>query len=116
MINVIGAGASWLGNVIFSQGNTPTEILMPGGKLIGQPGTTPGIQTLPGGTQGAQDLFNQLSQGGTVINHPGYPGTLVQLPNNGGVVGIRPMSGSGDSAIDVNIPGLKGIVDKIHFP
>ena len=39
MINVIGAGASWLGNVIFSQGNTPTEILMPGGKLIGQPGT-----------------------------------------------------------------------------
>lgn len=104
-----------LGNIMTSE-SSPTEILLPGGKPIGEPGATPGIRELGGGTEGAEKLFGQLTKGGEVIEKPGYPGTLVKLPNGGGTVGIRPESRSGDTAIDVNIPGLKGQVDKIHFP
>ncbi len=96
-----------------SPGSSPLDILAPGGQPIGNPGTSPGIRELPGGLPAAQDLFGELSRGGTRIDKPGYPGTLVQLPNNGGTVGIRPVSGSGGPAIDINIPGFKG---KIHFP
>jgi hypothetical protein len=104
------------GGPLFNESKAPEQILMPDGKPIGQPGTTPGIREMPGGAQGAQDLFDQLSKGGTVTNNPRYPGTQVELPNNGGIVGIRPQSSSGDTAVDVNIPRLNGIVDKIHFP
>lgn len=119
IVNAIGgfvngaiSGATNLGNLIFNQ--TPQDILMPGGQPIGQPGTSASIREMPGGTQGAQGLFGQLTQGGTVTNDPRYPGTQVQLPNNGGIIGIRLQSNSGDSAIDVNVPGVN--FGKIHFP
>jgi len=101
---------------IFSESKTPEEQLMPGGNPIGEQGTSQGIRVLPGGSKAAEDLFGELSKGGKVVDKPGYPGTLVELPNSGGTVGIRPRSKSGDTAIDVNVPGLKGVVDKIHFP
>ena len=94
---------------------SPTEILMPNGP-IGQPGTSSGIRVLQGGSEAAEKLFGELTAGGVVVNKPGYPGTIVQLPEEGGTVGIRPKSKSGDTAIDINIPGLKGKVDKLHFP
>lgn len=71
---------------------------------------------LPGGSEAAERLFGELTAGGVLVNKPRYPGTIVQLPENGGTVGIRPKSKSGDTAIDINIPGLKGKVDKLHFP
>ena len=114
-VNGVIGGAEVLWGLIFNQAQTPRDILMPGGRPIGQPGTSPGVRELPGGTQGAQDLFGQLTQGGTATNNPRYPGTQVALPNNGGTIGIRPVSGSGDTAIDVNIPGLTDVT-KIHFP
>ena len=91
---------------------SPGDILMPGGQPIGTPGSRPGYQDVPGGSQEAQDLYDQLTQGGTPSTPPIYPGTGSKLPG-GGWVGIRPQSKSGGPAIDVNIPGIP--ITKIHF-
>ena len=96
------------------QPQSPSDILTPGGTPIGTPnGNDETIRNLPGGQQAAQELFGQLSAGGTPANQPTYPGTGVNLPG-GGFVGIRPASKSGGPAIDVNIPGIN--IGKIHFP
>lgn len=92
--------------------NSCQDVLMPNGNPIGTQGSTPGIQELPGGINEAQGLFNQLSQGGTPINAPTYPGTAIQPPE-GGFIGIRPISGSGGPAIDINVPDIP--INKIHF-
>jgi RHS repeat-associated protein len=94
----------------------PKEILTPGGVPIGTPnGNDETTRNLPGGQQAAEDLYGQLSQGGTPANSPTYPGSAVTLPS-GGFVGIRPGSAStsGVPAIDINIPGID--IGKIHFP
>jgi len=86
---------------------TPEGILMPGGSPIGSAGSRPDIRKVPGGVEEAEEMFGELSRGGTVI--PGnYPGTRVTLPS-GGTVGIRTkMTNSPGTAakIDVNIPGI----------
>ncbi len=94
----------------------PKEILTPGGVPLGTPnGRDETTRNLPGGQQAAEDLYGQLSQGGTPANSPTYPGSAVTLPG-GGFVGIRPGSASksGVPAIDINIPGID--IGKIHFP
>jgi uncharacterized protein RhaS with RHS repeats len=94
----------------------PKEILTPGGVPIGTPnGKDETTRNLPGGQQAADDLYGQLSQGGTPANSPTYPGSAVTLPG-GGFVGIRPGSAStsGVPAIDINVPGVD--IGKIHFP
>jgi hypothetical protein len=90
----------------------PADLLLPGGIPLGAQGSKPGIREVPGGVQAAQDLFNQLSQGGKDITPPGYSGNLVELPT-GGIVGFRPSSRSGPPTIDVNIPGIP--IRKIKF-
>jgi hypothetical protein len=57
---------------------------------------------------------NDLTAGGTPIDKPGYPGTAMRPPE-GGFIGLRPVSTSGDPAIDVNVPSVPDI-KKIHFP
>jgi hypothetical protein len=86
---------------------------MPGGQPIGSPGSSSSIRELPGGTSAANELFNQLRAFGTEGTPPTYPGMGVQLPG-GGFVGLRPMSRSGDTAIDVKVPDIP--FTKIHFP
>jgi hypothetical protein len=81
------------------QGTTPapggrqnvTDILRPGGKLIGNPGTSPKIRLLQGGRPEAEALFARLTQGGEAITSTNYPGQLVRLPD-GGRIGFRPTS------------------------
>ncbi len=91
----------------------PADILTPGGKPIGTPGSSPSIREVPGGHKAAEDMFLDLAQGGKDITPPGHPGMVVELPG-GGVVGYRPTSTSGPPTIDVNIPSIPG-VDKIKF-
>ena len=93
--------------------NTCHDILMFGGRPIGTPGSRPTVREVPGGLPEAQNMFDDLAQGGTPITRPGYPGTAVQPPE-GGFIGLRPVSGSGGPAIDVNVPGIPEI-EKIHF-
>jgi hypothetical protein len=80
-------------------------ILKPGGKLIGEAGSSSSIRILPGGAAEAEALFGQLSTGGEVVKGTSYPGTLVRLPGSG-TVGFRPVSTSGPPTIDVKVNGL----------
>jgi len=82
-----------------------TDILRPGGKLIGDPGTSSKIRILHGGKAEAEALFGRLTQGGEAITGTTYPGKLVRL-TDGGKIGFRPTSTSGPPTIDVFIEGL----------
>lgn len=64
----------------------------------------------------ARAMFNQLSQGGTVVTGSTYPGTLVSLPG-GGTVGLRTVMTNSPgtlATIDVNVPGVTAVT-KIKF-
>lgn len=94
---------------------TVQDIVTPGGNPIGSPGNDPGVRLPPAGLNAAQDLFGQLSQGCSAYAGS-YPGQAVTTPS-GGFIGLRPVSGMGDPAIDINVPEIpRGIIDKIHFP
>lgn len=43
----------------------PKDILMPGGVPVGVAGSRPEIRELPGGPTAAQDMFDELTSGGT---------------------------------------------------
>jgi len=92
--------------------SNPSDLLTPGDIPIGTAGSRPEIRELPGGINAAQDLFDDLTDGGVETTPPGYPGVLKSLPG-GGAVGLRPASKSGPPTIDVNIPNLD--IDKIKF-
>ena len=91
----------------------PRDILMPGGRPIGQPGTSANVRKLPGGLPVAQALFLRLAQGGMPNTPSNYRGRGVDLPG-GGWIGLRPNTKSSNSpAIDVSIAGVN--FRKIHF-
>jgi len=83
------------------------ELLRPGGKLIGQAGSSSRIRILQGGRAEAEALFNQLVRetGATTITKPGLAG-FAELPDGGGSIGFRTSSTSGPPTIDVRIPSL----------
>jgi hypothetical protein len=81
------------------------DVLRPAGRLIGEAGTSSRIRLLRGGQAAAEALFRQLSKGGEIVQSTTYPGTLVRLPG-GGQIGLRPVSTSGPSTIDVVLDGL----------
>jgi len=86
---------------------------MPYGRPIGRRGSGPDIRELSGGSAAAKELFDYLRVGGT--QHRGEPNlTVVQLPGKAGFLTFREKSGSGDSAIDINVPGVT--IKRIHFP
>lgn len=95
------------------EGETPADILKPGGRLVGQEGSGSRIRELPGGRPAAEELFDRLTKGGTDITPPGYPGKRVRLPN-GDTIGYRPKSKSGPSTIDVDVAGVGN--RKLKFP
>jgi RHS repeat-associated protein len=73
----------------------------------------PRIRELPGGQTAAQSMFQQLTQGGSPASKPGYPGTMVQMPD-GTWFGFR-IADDGVPTIDVNVPGNISI-KKLKFP
>lgn len=91
---------------------SPIDLLMPKGQPIGATGSNPSIREVRGGQKEADDMFDDLSVGGTPVSVPGYPGKMVDLPG-GGRIGLRPKSGSGEPTIDTNIPGIP--IKKIKF-
>lgn len=95
------------------EGETPADVLKPGGRLVGQAGSSDKVRELPGGQPAADELFDRLTKGGTDITPPRYPGKRVRLPN-GDVIGYRPKSTSGPPTIDVDVAGVG--IDKIIFP
>jgi hypothetical protein len=91
---------------------SPHDLLMPNDNPIGTSGSKHSIRELPGGQQAADDFFDDLTVGGIPLAVPTYPGQMFDLPG-GGRVGLRPVSGSGEPTIDVDIPGIP--IKKIKF-
>src|SRR5215472_1928113 len=86
--------------------------VMPHGRPIGRRGGGLDVRELPGGTKAARDLFDYLRVGG--IEHRSTPNmTIIKLPGDAGFLTFRQRSRSGDTAIDVNVPGVRL---KLHFP
>jgi hypothetical protein len=110
----LAAGAVESGASAFSEAaGTVVNLLRPGGKLVGEAGTSSKIRILKGGTSEAEPLFKQLSEGGKALEGTKYPGQLVELPG-GGRIGFRPTSTSGPPTIDVM--GVEGLgVREIKF-
>lgn len=82
------------------------NVLLPGGKPVGTPGSNATVRVVPGELQEAEEFFDELTQGGKDITPPSYVGRMVELPGGGGIVGIRPASKSGPPTIDVNVPSV----------
>lgn len=103
------------------EGETPLDVLKPGGQNVGESGENSGVRVLPGGENEARDLFDRLTKGGTDITRPGHIGKVIRLPD-GSVIsyrpksktGARPEAESGPPTIDVNVPGLN--IRKLKFP
>ncbi|WP_203337076.1 hypothetical protein [Nocardioides limicola] len=75
---------------------------------IGKAGTDDTIREISGSLPEAQTMFQQLSQGGTVVARTPKL-TRVELPRGGGFVQLRrELSRSPNTAatIDVNVPGF----------
>jgi len=103
--------------VCMATGSSAIEnLLRPGGNPIGVPGAHATIRVIAGATlDDADNLFNQLSQDGTVVIGSPYPGTHVQLPD-GGTVGLRNVMSKSPitiATIDVNVAGVG--ITKIKF-
>jgi hypothetical protein len=86
--------------------------VMPYGRPIGRRGDSAKVREVPGGMEAARDLFDYLRVGGSV--HRSDPNmTIVRLPGDAGFLTFRTRSLSGDSAIDLNVPGVS--IRKLHF-
>lgn len=95
---------------------------MPGGHPIGVKGSGPRatarIREIQGGYTEAQQLFQELTEGGTDVTPSGYPGQLVELPGGKGRIGIRSISKGGPPTIDVKAVAGNGNlipIKKIKF-
>jgi hypothetical protein len=78
------------------------------------PGNSAGVHVV-GSESELDDLFVEITAGGTEVIGTSYPGILVQLPD-GTIIGIRPDStsgGVGDTTIDTKCPD--GSKDKVHI-
>ena len=95
------------------EGETPADVLKPGGKNVGAPGDNSKVRVLPGGEDGARELFDRLTKGGTDVTPPTYPGKFVQMPD-GSRFGYREKSTSGPPTIDVEAEGVGR--EKLKFP
>lgn len=89
------------------------DTLMPEGKLIGEAGSNPLIRELPGGSGAAEQMFQDLTEGGIPYTKP-YNGIGFTMPD-GSFIGYRSLSNSGLSTIDINVAPLKNIIKKIKF-
>ncbi|HUZ18500.1 MAG TPA: RHS repeat-associated core domain-containing protein [Spirochaetia bacterium] len=101
------AAESLTPNAVEAEASSILNVLKPGGKLIGTPGSSPKIRILPGSMKEAEGLFNQLAKFGEPVEGSGYPGQQIELPG-GGRIGLRSGGSSGPyPTIDVQgVPNL----------
>jgi hypothetical protein len=88
------------------------DFVMPGGQLIGTRGNGPDVRNIPGGAKAAEDAFEYMSVGGTPYAGA-YPGKMVILPGNVGLVGLR-NNKDGIPTVDINIPATFGSI-RFHY-
>ncbi|WP_269446196.1 polymorphic toxin-type HINT domain-containing protein [Gloeobacter violaceus] len=98
----VGNTGAWVHNECI------TDILLPYGNPIGQPGSSPSIREVQGGIYEALNLFDKLTQGGRVEMNPGYPGLRI-IRSDGGVIGLRTQATRSPrtaATVDINVPGI----------
>jgi hypothetical protein len=88
-----------------------TNFVMPGGKMIGEPGGGPDVREVTGGADAAQMAFDYLRVGGKEDTPRIYKGTRIRLPGDAGWVGFRD-SRSGPT-VDLNVPGIP--YSRLHY-
>jgi RHS repeat-associated protein len=92
------------------------DLLRPGGLAIGTAGTDDTIRVITGGLPEAQTMFQQLSQGGSIVSQT-QKLTRIEFPDGGGFVQLRTVmsqkSPNTVATIDVNIPGVD--ITKLKF-
>ena len=90
------------------EGETPSEVLKPGGQCTGEPGNSSKIRILPGGEDEARELLERLTKGkgGADITLPEHVGHVIRLPD-GSIIGFRPVSKSGPPTVDVKVSGVR---------
>jgi hypothetical protein len=94
-----------------------TRMLAPGGKPVGTAGGSRTARELPGGTHAAEKMFKELTKGGKVLTPSdlaGRGGILYKMPD-GSHITYRPASRSGPPTIDINVPSLRNIIEKLKF-
>lgn len=98
-----------------TEGETPLDLLKPGGQNVGERGDNSKIRILPGELDEARELFDRLTKGksGMDVTSLERPGQVIRLPN-GSYIGLRPKSKSGPPTIDVNVAGTG--VRELKFP
>ncbi len=90
-----------------------TGKLMPGGAAVGTKSTNY-VRTVEGTLQDAQAYVDDIvnTSGATVVQNSTYKGTLYQLPNGQGTIGIRQITmrnqnkGVPAATVDVNVTGV----------
>lgn len=94
--------------------NSCADLLKPGGRKIGVPGSGDRIRIVKGGIGEAEDFFLELATKGRGrdITPKGFNGMVVGL-EGGGSIRFRPTSTSGPPTIDVIIGGIG--IDEIKF-
>lgn len=94
--------------------NSCADLLKPGGRKIGVPGSNDRIRIVGGGVRDAEDFFLELATKGRGrdITPKGFNGMVVGL-EGGGTIGFRPASTSGPPTIDVIIGGIG--INEIKF-
>jgi hypothetical protein len=90
------------------------ELLMPGGRPVGDPGRRPGVRLLPGGPEEAREFLRRFDQLGQPERVEGYDGTLINLGGKDRV-GLRERSRSGEPTVDVQVQWLPERLRKIKF-
>lgn len=90
-----------------------SDILGPGGKLIGEAGNRPDFRILTGDIKAAEDLTLDLGKLGQIRNRPSDPHDVAFNLPGGGFIGFRESQKYGPT-IDINAQGFEDIT-KIHF-
>ncbi|MBL8091502.1 MAG: RHS repeat-associated core domain-containing protein, partial [Anaerolineales bacterium] len=96
---------------IMSSSTDVSDLLMPDGQPVGNPGYRENVQEME--DDEILDLWGKLSENGTVINYPGYNGEVIEL-ESGEIVGLRDSKKYGPT-IDI-LKGANIPYDKIHRP
>jgi hypothetical protein len=95
-------------------GETLADVLMPGGKPVGQAAGAAQTRDLPGQDTAAKNLFERITAGATDVTPKDFQGLVRKLPNGQTVTFRYPTRSGGVPTIELNVPGIA--VRRVRFP
>lgn len=95
-------------------GEAIMDVLMPGGKAIGQRRDGAQTRDVPGQEAGASRLYDRLTAGATDITPKNFPGFVRKLPSGQTITYRQPSRAQSAPTIELNIPGIP--IRRLRFP